>query len=196
MEYFIKLNLFSLFWDHVLSLRAVVNTTFSIFNNILSIKRWQSKGSLECFWNCILVDEIQKSGNHRCGWKDRNSRDRQMWVQIRIQLLTTWPWESFLTPSDFGFPICDIRSPQNNGDFLEALKCSPSLRHTLYVCKTHTCTPTLYEVLYGKQETFNSLCSRGAKNVADRIVYLTRNHERDIESNISFFFPRAVSLVW
>lgn len=67
------------------------------FNNILSIKCWQPKGSLECFWNCILVDEIQKSGNNRCGWKDRNSRDRQMWVQIRIQLLTTWPWESFLT---------------------------------------------------------------------------------------------------
>lgn len=85
-------------WDHDLSFGDAVSTTFSIFNNILSIKCWQfNQGSLKCF-ETVLVDEIQKSGNHRCGWKGMDSRDRQIWAQLRIQLLLTmWPWESFLT---------------------------------------------------------------------------------------------------
>lgn len=64
----------------------IFNITFSILNKSLSIKYWQPKqGSLECF-ETALVDEIQKPGNHGCGWKAMGSRDRQTWIKIRLQL--------------------------------------------------------------------------------------------------------------
>lgn len=96
MKYFI--HLFSLLWDHILSFGLLLGQ----HSQFLTISFQQNVGNsirvpLSVF-ETVLVGEIQKSGNHSCGWKGMDSRDRQIWAQIRIQLLLTmWPWESFLT---------------------------------------------------------------------------------------------------
>jgi len=96
------------------------------------------------------------------------SRDRPTWIEIRVQLFLYYVTLGKLlnTQSSSFLPMIH-KVPRIVGTSYGSTHKSywPSLRNISCVC-----APMLYEVLYGKWEIFNSLCSQRLKSVAGETV--------------------------